>query len=94
VTDGKSFVSLLRGRKAPKRDYFYWELHEGKPIQAVRFGNWKAVKNGPDAAIELYDLGKDPGERTNLASQRPQEHAKAEMLLKTARVADPNWPLQ
>ncbi|MCI0410112.1 MAG: N-acetylgalactosamine 6-sulfate sulfatase, partial [Acidobacteria bacterium] len=42
---------------------FYWELHVGGgAIQAVRFGDWKAVKNGPSAAIELYDLQADPGE--------------------------------
>ena len=94
ATDGKSLVSLLHGGKAPRRDYFYWELHEGTPIQAVRFENWKAVKNGPTKAIELYDLDKDPGEKTDLARRRPRELAKAEALLQTARVADPNWPLK
>ena len=47
--DGVSLVSFLKGGPAPKRDYFYWELHEGRSIQAVRFGDWKAVKNGPSA---------------------------------------------
>ena len=30
--DGKSVVSFLKGGHAPQRDYFYWELHEGKAI--------------------------------------------------------------
>ncbi|MCX7006370.1 MAG: arylsulfatase, partial [Kiritimatiellaeota bacterium] len=51
-TDGLSLVSFLKGGAAPQRDYFYWELHgAGHPIQAIRFGNWKAVRNGPAAAI-------------------------------------------
>ncbi|MGV3755742.1 MAG: arylsulfatase, partial [Verrucomicrobiota bacterium] len=55
-TDGLSLVSFLKGGPAPKREYFYWELHEAKSIQAIRFGAWKAVRNGPSSAIELYDL--------------------------------------
>jgi arylsulfatase A len=92
--DGCSLVSFLKGGPAPKRDYFYWELHEGRPIQAIRFGDWKAVKNGPSDAIELYDLGQDAGETTDLAARRPDLVAKAESLMKTAHVDDPNWPMQ
>ena len=32
--DGLSLVSFLKGGAAPKRDYFYWELHEGPSLQA------------------------------------------------------------
>jgi arylsulfatase A-like enzyme len=92
--DGYSLVSFLKGGAAPKREYFYWELHESGSIQAVRFGNWKAVKNGPSSPIELYDLGKDAGETANLAADRPELVAKAESLMKQARVDDPNWPMQ
>ncbi|MGC4042799.1 MAG: arylsulfatase [Armatimonas sp.] len=92
-TDGKSIVPLLRGGKAPKREYFYWELHEGTPIQAVRFGDWKAVKNGPKAPLELYNLRVDPGEKADLSARNPKERARAERLLKEARTPDPNWPL-
>lgn len=91
--DGYSLVPLLKGGPAPQRDYFYWELHETKPIQAVRFGDWKAVKNGPNAAIELYDLKADPGEKTNLAAANPALVDKARDLMKSARTDDPNWPL-
>lgn len=91
--DGHSLVSYLKGGAAPRRDYFYWELHEGKPIQAVRFGDWKAVKNGPSAAIELYDLKADTAESNDLANAKPKLVAKAGQLLEVARVADPNWPL-
>jgi len=71
-TDGLSLASFLRGGPAPARESFYWELHEGKPLQAVRFGDWKAVKNGPDAELELYDLAKDPVESRDLAPEYPE----------------------
>ena len=92
-TDGLSLVSFLKGGAAPKRDFFYWELHEGKPIQAVRFGNWKAVKNGPNAAIELYDLAADAAEETNVAAQKPELVARAVELMTASHTPDENWPL-
>lgn len=92
-TDGLSILSHLKGGPAPRRECFYWELHEGKPVQAVRFGDWKAVKNGPDAKPELYDLAKDPGESKDLAAGRPDLVAKALALMKAEHAASPDWPL-
>ncbi|MFY7953796.1 MAG: sulfatase/phosphatase domain-containing protein, partial [Armatimonadaceae bacterium] len=92
-TDGQSLVPYLRGGRGPQRDIWYWELHEGTPIQAVRFGKWKAVRNAPRNPIELYDLDVDPGERSNVAASRPAEVARAEALFRTERTPDPRWPL-
>lgn len=92
-TDGLSLTGFLKGGPAPKRECYYWELHEGKPIQAVRFGDWKAVKNGPNAPVELYDLKADPGEKTNLAKDKPELVKKAVGLMKTNRKDDANWPM-
>ena len=91
--DGHSLTTMLKGGPAPRRDYFYWELHEAAFLQAVRFGDWKAVRNGPSKPIELYDLKTDSGERHNLAAEKPKLVAQAESLLKTARTDDPNWPV-
>jgi len=92
--DGLSLVSFLKGGAAPQRDYFYWELHEGAFIQAIRFGNWKAVKNGPNAKIELYDLATDSAEKNNLADQHPDKVKQAQDLMTKARVDDPSWPIK
>jgi arylsulfatase A-like enzyme len=92
--DGLSLVSMLEGGPAPQREYFYWELHEGRSIQAIRFGDWKGVKNNPAGPMELYDLKNDEGETKNLASEKPDLVAKAEALMKAARTEDPNWPLR
>ena len=91
--DGLSLVTFLRGGPAPSREYFYWELHEQRPLQAVRFGNWKAVKPRHDAATELYDLATDPSESKNVAAQKPELVARAEALMESAHTPDPNWPL-
>jgi arylsulfatase A-like enzyme len=91
--DGLSLVSLLKGGDAPEREYFYWELHEGKSIQAVRFGEWKAVRNGIHLPLELYDLAKDPAEQNNVAAEHPELVAKAEQLMKAARVDNEAFPL-
>jgi len=93
-TDGLSLVSFLEGGDAPQRDYFYWELHEGASLQALRWGDWKAVRNGPAKPIELYDLKTDAIESKNLASEHPDLIAKAEAMMKSAHTEDPNWPMR
>jgi arylsulfatase A len=94
-TDGLSVLPLLKGGDAPRRDYFYWELHEGGgTIQAVRFGDWKAVRNGPSRPVELYDLKADAGEKTDLAAKHPDPVAKAVKLMADARTDHPDWPLR
>ncbi len=92
-TEGLSLMSFLKGGAAPKRDYFYWELHEAASLQALRFGDWKAVRNGPSKPLELYDLKTDAAESKDLAKQKPELVAKAVELMAAARVDDPNWPL-
>ncbi|MBC8872742.1 MAG: arylsulfatase [Planctomycetes bacterium] len=93
-TDGMSLVEFLKGGDAPKRDYFYWELHRGnKPVQAARFGNWKAVRNGIDKSIEIYDLTEDSAESNDLAKSRPDLIEKAQKIFDEAHRPDPNWPL-
>lgn len=92
-TDGLSLVSFLKGSPAPQRDHFYWELHEAASLQAVRFGDWKAVRNGPEMPIELYDLKADAGEKTDLAKDKPELVAKAEELMKSSHAAHPDWPM-
>lgn len=93
-SDGMSLLPLLRGERLPERECFYWELHEGGFRQAVRFGDWKAVRNSARAAVELYDLATDAGEQRNIASEHPQVVATAEKLLASSRVDDPAWPVR
>ncbi len=91
--DGHSLVSFLRGGPAPPREYFYWELHERASLQAVRFDNWKAVKNGPSAPVELYNLASDSAESRDVAGVNPELVAHAIALMKQARTDHPDWPL-
>ena len=91
--DGQSLAAFLKGGPAPKRDYFYWELHEGASIQAVRWGDWKAVRNGPTKPIELYDLKTDVAESIDLAGTKPALVARAESLFRSAREDHADWPL-
>ena len=92
--DGLSLVSFLKGGAAPQREYFYWELHEDASLQALRWADWKAVRNGPSKPIEIYDLKTDAAEARNLAAEKPELIAKAEAMMKSARVDDPNFPMR
>jgi arylsulfatase A-like enzyme len=93
-TDGLSLASFLQGGAAPKRDHFYWELHEGQSLQAARWGDWKAVRNGPTAKVEVYDLKTDSAEKHDLATQRPELVAQALAIFKEAHVDHPEWPMR
>lgn len=79
-TEGISIVPTLIGAAGQKRhDTLYWEFTEAKPAQAVRQGDWKAVRlyrrdtdRLTPQTIELYDLASDPGEKYDVASNHPK----------------------
>jgi arylsulfatase A-like enzyme len=92
--DGMSILPLLLGKKQRTDDRFlYWEFPAGKFLQAVRWGNFKAVRTAPGKPLELYDLAEDIGEKRDIAAEHPEIVSKIEKYLKTARTESPNWPV-
>jgi len=89
-----SAALLDKTHVVPER-FLYWESPEGdsKSLrQAVRWKNWKAIRHGHDAELELYDLGNDIGEKHDVSDTHPEVVARIQNFLKTARTASPYWP--
>ena len=89
-TDGISYVPTLYGGKQKQHDYLYWEFHAQGKKQAIRMGDWKAVRlnlaKNPDAPIQLYNLAKDIGETKDVAAQHPDVVKRIKPLFTSARV--------
>jgi arylsulfatase A-like enzyme len=93
--DGLSVVPTLLDQGGQKQhDYLYWEFHENGSKQAVRTGNWKAIRGQPDGPLQLFDLSNDLGEQHDVAAQHPEVIARIEAYLRTARTESPHWPLR
>ncbi|WP_052143735.1 arylsulfatase [Wocania ichthyoenteri] len=88
---GQSVLKTLKGKNQKEREFNYWEIHS--PFQqAVRMGNWKAIRYGTKEPLELYNLEKDMAETTNIAKQNPEIVLKIERYLETARTESPYFP--
>ncbi|WP_282124703.1 arylsulfatase [Algibacter mikhailovii] len=89
--DGISFLPTLLNNIEEQKNhkYLYWEFHERGGRQAVRKGDWKAVKYNvlkqPNATLELYDLSKDIKEEKNIAKEYPKIVKEMELIIKGAR---------
>ncbi|MBT6723687.1 MAG: arylsulfatase [Planctomycetaceae bacterium] len=93
-TDSVSFAPVLSGRtETQKRHKFlYWEFYEQGSKQAVREGDWKAIRmpmhTGP---MELYDLSSDLGESRNVAAQHPEVVKRMAKYMEQSHVPNKNW---
>ncbi len=93
--DGISVAPALVGRKQDRtHEFLYWEFHERGSKQAVRMGDWKAIRQQLGAPLELYDLKSDLGETNNVAMGHPEVVRRIEDYLKTARTESKEWPLR
>ena len=91
--DGVSILPTLLGRTDAQaaRPPLYWE-HQGK--QAIRRGEWKAIRPKFGATTELYDLREDPSETTNRAAENPELVAELEALMAASRTESELFPLK
>lgn len=76
---GRDLGPLLRGETLPEVPSFAEEWSRPLRRAAVRWHNWKWIREGEQG--RLYDLAADPGERTDLAAERPDQVAVMEGLL-------------
>lgn len=98
--DGHSVLPSLLGRKQKVAESFYWEqprFKDGEPVeeipmQAARIGDWKVIRPKPNGKLELYDLGKDPFEKVDLADSNPQRIARFEDFLRKSRTKPRTQP--
>ena len=96
--DGVSILPTLLGESQDIGERFlYWEHFSGGFKQAVRWKNWKAVRNPSprllDEPLELYDLDRDIGEENDVAADHPDVIAEIENFMKDARTDSYNWPI-
>lgn len=87
--DGISYAPTLRGiGDQSQHDYLYWEFYEQGGKQAVRQGLWKAIRLDVGAnragPVELYHLGRDPGELRDVATEFPEAAERLARLMDEA----------
>lgn len=96
-TDGESFALALFGSDMGVRSTaMYWELAGYGGQQALRLGDWKAVRREQkqgNVRVELYDLAQDPQESRDLASERPELAAELARRLDAEHVDHPRFKL-
>ena len=85
---------LLRGETIPWDNVMFYEM---ETVRAVRTDDWKYVARFPAGPFELYDMKRDPMERTNLHDQPGTEAKRVELAGRIDeffnRYADPKWDI-
>jgi arylsulfatase A len=96
--DGISIAPTLLGEPGQTpRNPLYWETPSGSGLQAVRDGDWKAVRlnaqSVPDGPIQLFNLVTDPNETTNVVDRHPEIARHLCELMTTMRSPSiyPEW---
>jgi arylsulfatase A-like enzyme len=83
--DGRSMLPILGGETQEERPLFWHYPHYsnqgGFPGAAVSLGDWKLIERFEDGQVQLFDLGVDPGELTDLSGSHPEVVTRLRGLL-------------
>ena len=93
--DGISFLPTLLGQPQREHEYLYWDYGHVREafLQGAREGKWKAVRNGRDQPIELYDLENDIGETRNVFDSHPDVVRRMEQIFAEAYEPSADYPV-
>ena len=92
-------ISLLPEIKKPnslsdEKRFLYWEQFPSKGIsQAVRWGDWKLIRQNIGKEYELYNLRTDRAETLDVATQFPDITNKLAEYMRSAHIESENWPV-
>jgi len=102
--DGISFAPTLSGKQQAPRPFLYRESPSYGGQQAVRFGDWKAIrtnlnprpkaKDQKPGEVELYDLATDRSESKNVAAENPEIVAQAAKLFAEQHTTSTLFPIR
>jgi len=96
--DGVNFAPTLLGRPGQKEhDYLYWEFPAYGGQQAIRLGDWKAIRTGlkkknANHSFQLYNLKTDIGEQNDVAAQHPELIERIKKIAQKARIPSKEFP--
>ena len=95
-TDGISFLPSLFGKPKRAHEYLYWDYGHVREAysQAVRLGDWKAVRKRSSGPVELYDLATDIGEARDVAEQHPELAARLRKIMESAAEPSGDYPIR
>jgi len=93
---GTSLLSVVTGDGRLEREAVFGEIYLHTAVKLedpvanlthrwVRSGDWKLIVSLKDDKTELYNVADDPGEKTDLASKKPDE------VQRLKRLIDASW---
>jgi arylsulfatase A-like enzyme len=89
--DGVNLLPWLEGKAQGRpHDTLYWRF---KPQWAIRDGDYKLIAPR-NAAPQLFDLSKDPGEKSDLSKDKPEvaKRLREKYDAWNAQLMEPRWP--
>lgn len=93
--DGVSIAPTLLGKKQDADRPLYWEQFSAQRFQqAVRMGRWKAIRQGLEGPLELFDLENDIGETRDVAPAHPGVVKRILDYLANCRTDSPEYPVE
>ncbi len=90
-------ATLFSNGTQPKREFLFWDFGGYGGQQAVRLGDWKAVRRNlhrGNTKIELYNLAEDVGEKIDVAAQHPDLVRRIEKIMTAQHSPSAIFPIK
>jgi len=96
--DGVSLLPTVLGRGTQRtHPYLYFEFQGYGGQQAVRMGDWKAIRQNLQkgmSKLQLFNLAVDVGETSDVAAQHPDVVERIERIMAESRVPSAEFPIK